>query len=295
MLMELSSRQAAGQLSLRWQLFGKDSLRVPLLLVLVFFLTPHVRSQSWEMRVCGQPNSLPYSNQQEAGLENEIAEIVADELDAQLSYFWLPYPFPEFRDHHLREGDCDVVVGVGEGTAGYLTTIAYYRSAPVFVYRSDSGLDIESFDDPDLEPLTIAVMGGRGAAPGGVSLARRGLADDIISMTPDHESAAPFAAPVEAVASGEADLAVVAGAVGGYFAARQEVPLTVVPVSPLIEEPFLSLVSAITMGVRLGDEELRDRLNLAISQRWDEIQSVLQAYAVPLQPLPRPVLEVGGN
>lgn len=247
------------------------------------------------MRVCAQPNSLPYSNQREEGLENRIAEIMADELGARLTYFWLPEPFPEFRNHYLREGDCDVVVGVGEGTRGYLTTIAYYRSPPVFVYRSDSGPDIQSFDDPRLEPLTIAVMGGSGVGPGSVSLARRGLADEIISLTPDHRATDPFAAPVTAVASGVADLAVVAGPVGGYFAVRQEVPMTVVPVAPLIEEPFLSLVSSITMGVRLGDAELRDQLNRAIARRWDEIQEVLDEYAVPREPLPRPTLSVGDN
>ena len=37
-------------------------------------------SGSWDMRICADPNNLPYTNQAEQGFENRIAEILADGL-----------------------------------------------------------------------------------------------------------------------------------------------------------------------------------------------------------------------
>lgn len=252
-------------------------------------------ASSWEMRVCGQSDNLPYSNRAVEGFENRIAEIMAAELNAELSYFWLPYSFPRFQDHHLREGDCDLVIGLAEGSSGYLTTIVYYRTGPVFVYRADSGLDIDSFDDPDLRELRIGVMGGVGTAPGSVALANRELWEGVVTYLPDEDSATPHAASIEAVARGEVDVAVAAGPVGAFFAGRQSVPLVVRPVAEQFEPPFLVLTTPVVMGVRLGDEEFRDRLNEAIARRWIDLQQVLEQYGVPHVPLPEPVVDLRGS
>jgi ABC-type amino acid transport substrate-binding protein len=50
------------------------------------------------------------------------------------------------------------------------------------------------------------------------------------------------------------------------------------------------MVFSITVGVRKGDEGLRDLLNRAIVRRWEEIQEILVSYGVPLLPLPKPSL-----
>ena len=36
------------------------------------------------------PNNLPYSNEQQQGFENQIADLIAKDLDMQVSYFWFP-------------------------------------------------------------------------------------------------------------------------------------------------------------------------------------------------------------
>ena len=41
-----------------------------------------------ELRVCADPNNLPFTNQRGEGFENRIAELVARDLHAQVRYTW---------------------------------------------------------------------------------------------------------------------------------------------------------------------------------------------------------------
>lgn len=41
-----------------------------------------------ELRVCADPNNLPFSNDREEGLENRIVRIIAEELKADITYTW---------------------------------------------------------------------------------------------------------------------------------------------------------------------------------------------------------------
>jgi hypothetical protein len=45
-------------------------------------------AQARELRVCADPNNLPFSNERGEGFENKIAELIADKLGATLSYTW---------------------------------------------------------------------------------------------------------------------------------------------------------------------------------------------------------------
>lgn len=251
-------------------------------------------AQSWELRVCADPNNLPYSNRQEEGFENRIAEIVAEELDAELTYYWFPQR-PQLVREVLREGECDLVMGVTDNHPQFLTTLAYYRSSYVFLYPDDKPFEISSFDDPVLHQLSVGIHlppGGDSTAPPAQALAKRGLAENIrgYPVFGDYSQPAPLSRLVEAVAEGEVDAAVVWGPIAGYFAQEHPMDLTLVPVSPAIDLPFLPMVFSISMGVRRGDDDLGDLLNLAIARRWDGIQEVLQHYGVPLEPLPKPTL-----
>src|SRR4051794_21290311 len=40
------------------------------------------------LRVCADPNNLPFSNQRQQGFENRIAELLARDLGAKLEYTW---------------------------------------------------------------------------------------------------------------------------------------------------------------------------------------------------------------
>ena len=40
------------------------------------------------LRVCGDPNNMPFSNEKREGIENEIAEVLAKDLGWGLEYVW---------------------------------------------------------------------------------------------------------------------------------------------------------------------------------------------------------------
>src|SRR5262249_2558156 len=85
---------------------------------------------------------------------------------------------------------------------------------------------------------------------------------------------------IDAVASGKIDVAIVWGPAAGYFAARQKIPLEMVPVpSGKTDLPFAFDIS---LGVRKGDEALRAQLEQILDRKQPEIQKVLKDNGVPL-------------
>ncbi|MCA0030891.1 substrate-binding domain-containing protein [Mesorhizobium sp. B263B2A] len=237
-----------------------------------------------ELRVCADPNNMPFSNADGQGFENKIAQIVAGELGAKLSYTWWAQR-RGFVRNTLKAGLCDLVPGTPANLQMLRTTTPYYRSSYVFVTRQD-GPDIGSFNDARLRELRIGVqlIGDDGAnSPPVQALGRRGIVGHLVGFPVygDYSAPNPLARIVEAVAAGQIDLAVVWGPLAGYFAARQKVPLRVTPVVPLIDGPLLPMVYDISMGVRREDDALRGEVNAALAKHRAEINAVLAQYGVP--------------
>jgi mxaJ protein len=240
------------------------------------------------LRVCADPNNLPFSNERGEGFENRLAEMLAADLHERLEYTWWAQRRGFFRNT-LRAGACDVVLGVPSSFELAATTAPYYRSTYVFVYRKNSGLHVSSFDDAVLHDVKVGVqlVGDDGAdTPPVHALTARGIVQNMRGYTlyGDYKEPNPPARIVEAVAKGEVDVAVAWGPLAGYFARRLRVPLAVVPVSPQFDLPFLPFVYDISMGVRRGDEDLRQRLDAFIERRRPEIERLLDDYGVPRAP-----------
>jgi mxaJ protein len=238
-----------------------------------------------ELRVCSDPNNLPFSNRRGEGFENRIAELVGREMGATVRYTWWPQRRGFIRNT-LNTGACDVVLGIPSSFELARATRPYYRSTYVFVTRKDRGLDIRSFDDPVLRKVKIGVqiIGDDYAnAPPAHALARRGVVGNLIGYTVygDYREDSPPSRILRAVAQGEVDVAVVWGPLAGYYAARQQVPLTLVPVAPQIDLPFLPFVFDISMGVRRADAALAEELDGILDQKRPEIDAILDRYGVP--------------
>jgi len=242
------------------------------------------QNTAWELRACADPHALPFSGRDEAGLENAIGEIIADELGAELTYDWVAFS-PDTVNVHLREGTCDVLLGVPEGHMDLTTTITYYRSPYLFVTRADAPFEIDSLDDPDLAELRIGVQ-NPGVPPHDALLAR-GYAASIVGPRGDEPN--PPDRVLRQVVDGDVDVGVIWGPVGGYFAPTFDTELRLEPVTPLFDPPMLPMSFAMTMGVRPGDDQLRDQLDLAIVARWDEIHAALAEFGVPFIESPAPV------
>ena len=137
--------------------------------------------QARELRVCADPNNMPFSNRAGQGFENKIAEVIAQSVGATLSYTWWAQRRGHVRNT-LRADLCDLWPGVASGLEMLATTRPYYRSTYVFVTRSDRDLHISSFDDPRLRQLIVGVqMIGNDAqnTPPTHALARRGIVENV--------------------------------------------------------------------------------------------------------------------
>jgi mxaJ protein len=264
-------------------------LRAGWLLLLLPFLAacaPGAQAETTrELRVCSDPNNLPFSNQREEGFENRIAELLADEMDARLTYTWWPQR-RAFLRHTLHAGECDLVMGVPSSFEMALPTRPYYRSTYVFVTRKDRALDIRSYDDPRLLDLRVGVhlIGDDGAnTPPVHALTQRGAIHNLVGyrLFGDYSEENPPARLVEAVARDEVDVAVAWGPLAGYFAPLQDVELDVVPVSPQIVLPFLPMVYDISLGVRREDTVFVRELEEILDRRRGDVEDILRLYGVP--------------
>ena len=237
------------------------------------------------LRVCADPNNLPFSDERGAGFENRIAELIARDLGLRVEYTWWAQR-RGFARSTLRSNLCDVVMGIPSSYDLLQPTRPYYRSTYVFVTRSDRDLEIESFDDPQLRTLRIGVQtvgDDYTNTPPAHALSRRGVIDNVKGYTllGDYSQPHPPSSIISAVESGEVDVAVAWGPLAGYFAQRAAVPLSIHPVQPQIDTPFLPFVFDIALGVRRGDDAFRDRLERVLVTRRSAIDSILATYNVP--------------
>jgi quinoprotein dehydrogenase-associated probable ABC transporter substrate-binding protein len=238
------------------------------------------------LRVCSDPNNLPFSNRAGQGFENRIAELVAGELHATVEYQWWPQR-RGFVRNTLGAGRCDVIMGIPASDGQVLTTRPYYTSTYVFLSRRSSGPRIRSLDDPRLRRLRIGlhfIGDDYHNTPAAAALARRGMVRNLVgySIYGDYSRPNPPARLIDAVARREVDVAIVWGPFAGYFGPRTGVPLVSAPVTPAMDEPGLPFTFAIAAGVRRGDTALRARVDRALASARPRIREVLERYGVPL-------------
>jgi quinoprotein dehydrogenase-associated probable ABC transporter substrate-binding protein len=237
------------------------------------------------LRVCADPNNLPFSNERREGFENRLADIVAADLHARPAYTWWPQR-RGFVRNTVGAGRCDVVMGVPIGFERLLTTRPYYRSSYAFVSRHDRMLDVSSLDDPRLRTLRVGVqlVGDDGQnTPPAHALASRGITANLVGYTVygNYLDPNPPARIVEAVARGDVDVALVWGPLAGFFARREAVPLDVRAVSPQMDRSGIPLAFDIGVGVNRAKPELRDAIDAAIVRRHADIVRLLDDYHVP--------------
>ena len=238
------------------------------------------------LRVCADPNNLPYSNDRQEGFENHLAELVARDLGLDgVRYTWWPQR-RGFLRNTLNVGACDVVMGMPSNADAALMTRPYYQSSYAFVSRADGHLAPASLDDPQLRRMRIGVqlVGDDGAnSPPAHALSRRGIVRNVVgfSVYGNYAQESPASPIVSAVASGDIDMAIVWGPLAGYFASVAAVPLAVQPIPDRDAPTSLPFSFAISMAVRRNDAALRNRLDRVIVRRRGQIDRLLALYHVP--------------
>src|SRR5215218_8069245 len=84
-----SARTVAQRAARAWLLAARTAA-CALALVVVLLPGAGALAAADTLRVCADPDNLPYSHADGSGFENRIAQLVADELHASLAYEWLP-------------------------------------------------------------------------------------------------------------------------------------------------------------------------------------------------------------
>jgi mxaJ protein len=244
------------------------------------------RKAARELRVCADPNNLPFSNRRREGFENRLAELMASDLGATVQYTWWPQRRGFIRNT-LAAGRCDVVMGIPREAERVRTTKPYYRSTYVFVSRKDRHLSIRSLDDSALKTLRIGVqlVGDDYAnTPPVHALSRRGIVGNVIgySVVGDYSKENPPARIIDAVAAGDVDLALAWGPLAGYFAKHSSTELEIRPISPAVDPPRLRFAFDISLGVRPDDQRLQRELEDVLDRRRAEIDRILADYGIPV-------------
>jgi mxaJ protein len=238
-----------------------------------------------KLRVCADPNNLPFSNQRGEGFENRLAELLAQDLGAQLEYTWWGQR-QGFLRHTLNAGLCDVVMGVPQKLAKLETTVPYYRSSYVFVTRQDRGVPINLFEAAVLRQLKIdgQLRGDEGAnvLPVPALTAQHLLTNRCDHSRYDENTESPLPAHlIAAVAQQEIEVVIMWGPLAGYFARQQATPLTLTPVLPAQDSLVRPFAFDISIGVRRGEIDFKEALNQALLRHRGEIESLLDDYGIP--------------
>src|SRR5215469_257319 len=231
-----------------------------------------------ELKVCADPNNLPFSDEKKEGFENKIAELIGAELGRPVDYAWFPQVIGFVRNT-LQAHLCDLVIGTVAGDEIMQTTNPYYFTTYVMFYRSDKGFAVDGVQDPRLANLRLGVVAG---TPPADLLVQHDLMSHTkpYALTVDTRVESPTHDMVQDVVDGTIDAGFLWGPIAGYYRKHDALPLTLVP---LKSEPGAARMAYhIAMGIRANEPEWRRRVNAAILKRQAEITVILRDYGVPL-------------
>ncbi|MGJ0395419.1 MAG: substrate-binding domain-containing protein [Methylocystis sp.] len=232
------------------------------------------------LRVCADPNNLPFSNDKGEGFENRIAEFLAKKLGKQLAYSYYPGA-TGFVRNTLNAHLCDVILGMPQGNDLVQPTNPYYRTTYAIVTRAGSELDgVNSLDDPRLKekPRRIGLVAN---TPPGNVLTMNGLMASVkpYALMVDTRVESSGAAMTHDLEKGEIDIALLWGPIAGYYAKHSSEKLNV---TPLPETAGARMAFRIGFGVRHSDQNWKRELNTLIAQNKAELERILLDYGVPL-------------
>ena len=105
------------------------------------------------LRVCAASNEMPYSNSKQEGFENDIAKVLAKNMSLPLEFVWSDKAAIFLVTEQLMKNKCDVVMGVDAGDSRVFTSQPYYKSAYVFIYKADKGLNVKDWNSPDIKNM----------------------------------------------------------------------------------------------------------------------------------------------
>jgi quinoprotein dehydrogenase-associated probable ABC transporter substrate-binding protein len=243
------------------------------------------------LKVCQDPNNMPFSNVQGEGIENKMAELFGKALGLPVTYFSFPQRLAFIRNtlrYKLPGEDfrCDIVMGVPVGFDQVSVTKPIYRSTYAMVFAKGRGLDnVKSQTDflaLDKAVLSKLRIGIYDKSPASEWLNRHQLTEQGVPypiLSPDPQQY-PGEIIEKDLSAGKIDVAIVWGPIAGYFTKRVKTPeLTLVPMR---SEPGVRFAFQMAMGVRYGEREWKQQVEGLIESQRAGIDAILKDFGVPL-------------
>ncbi len=242
--------------------------------------------QAGLLRVCADPDNMPFSDSTGAGLENKIAELMARTWNSRLEYVWWAAPRGMMR--MLNGFYCDVTIQMPVLSDMAGVTRPYFRTSYVMVQRKDAAHQVTGLDDPALKKMKIGVhlfaADGENTPPA-MALSSHGVVGNLVGFSTTYVGGMNKPEDiVRAVEDRTIDMAFVWGPIAGYYAKQIGADLVLTPVGDdsVSHIPF---VYSMGMATRRRERELKDSLEKFITSKSGEIQGLLQQYGIPLLPL----------
>jgi mxaJ protein len=256
-------------------------IAIPLAMVGLWSFAMPVPAQA--LRVCADPDYLPYSNRAGAGFENKIASSIAQSLGETVEYTWASYRgrggFPQFLSTTIDANKCDVVMNIPYGSREELTTRPYYVSAYVFVFDKSKKYDIASLDSAALKRVKV---GFERETPAEDALKMRGLLQGAVPFDVGSDNGESPASMLAALKDGRIDVLITwQPAIGAFLRDYPGFEVVTVPNTRALGPPE-QYAFPMSMGVRAGDDALRKRLDDAIEKHQGELNSILTENGVML-------------
>ena len=161
------------------------------------------------------------------------------------------------------------------------TTNPSYRAGHVWIYRKDSGYKINDWNSPDLRKGVIGIVD---KSPVSVAL----HANDLMANAKPYRLMRDLTKSpgqlVDHVVSGEIDVAIMWGPIGGYYAKQSKEDLVVVLI-PEYSDGNEGLTGKtywnISAGVRKKEDERRDMIGAALERNKDKIRKIMDDFGIP--------------
>ena len=234
------------------------------------------------LRVCADPNNLPFSDSAGAGFENKIVGLVRAYLHRPLEFVWRAERRGFVREG-LSAGECDLVAAIPSGARIALATRPYYRSTYVFVSKPGEP-PVTSLDDPSLRTRKIGVqlIGDDGMnSPPAHALTQRGIVENVrgFMVYGDYRDDHPLSGIVHAV---ERSTLQPCGGRSQATSLQKKSRRSWSPPSREMWRRAFQMTFDISMGVRRTDKPLKAQVDSALSSLAPQIGTILAAYGVPV-------------
>jgi len=235
------------------------------------------------LRICADPNNLPYSSQDNEGYENKIADLFAKKLgNIPVTYSWYPMT-SGFVRRTLDAKTCDLIITFPAIHELVQNSNPFYSSSYVMMTLEERNINIKSISDPIIKEKNYKI-GIIHATPPTSHVAKNKLFEQakFYRQAADPRKQKPWKDVTNDLVEGKIDIAILWGPYAGYETKLAKKKIKLVPLTKEEKVGRGTMVYRFTMGLRRNEPEWRKTINDLIKDNQEEINEILREYNIPL-------------